>query len=83
MGAKQGEGVGGWCRTYLVIGEGDEGKRPEGFGDEHVGDLAVLHEELPQLVSGHVLSAAAHKDFAAALGLVGTHLWTKTNTPTS
>ncbi|KAJ3583574.1 hypothetical protein NHX12_016836 [Muraenolepis orangiensis] len=59
---------------HLVIGKGDEGECSEGFGNKDVCDLAVLHEELPQLVSGHVFSTAAHKDLAAAHGLIRTGL---------
>jgi len=60
--------------THLVIGKCDEGKCSEGFRNEDVGDLAVLHEELPELVSGHVFCTAADKDLTAAHGLVRTGL---------
>lgn len=58
----------------LVISECDEGERSERFGNEHVRDLAVLHEELSEVVNTQVLCAAAHKDFSAAHGLIRTSL---------
>lgn len=59
------------AHTHLVISEGDEGESPEGLRDEDVGDLPVLHEELPEVVGGHVLSAAADKHLPAPHRLVG------------
>lgn len=51
--------------TNLVICKGDESERSEGFRNENICNLPILHEELTELISGYVLCATAHKHFPA------------------
>lgn len=60
--------------TYLVICKGDERKRSEGFGNEDVCDLPILHEELTKLIGRHVLSATPYKHLPAPHRLIRTLL---------
>ena len=57
-------------RSYLSnlwIEEGDESKRPERLWNEDIGDLAEGRKILAEVVSGHLLRAAAHKHLAGHL----------------
>lgn len=64
-----------WCgKSYLIISKCDKCKGSERFGDEDISDFTILHEVLPQVISRHVLCAAADKDFTASHGLIRTNL---------
>lgn len=60
--------------TYLVISKGNKSESTERLGDEDIRDLAILHEELAQIIRSHVLSATANKHLPAPHWLIGTLL---------
>lgn len=60
--------------AYLVIGKSNKSKGSKRLGDEDICDLAILHEELPQIISSHIFSAAPHKHLPAPHGLIKTLL---------
>lgn len=60
--------------AYLVISKRNKSKRSEGLGDEDISDLAVLHEELTQIIRGQVLRATANKHLPAPHWLIRTLL---------
>lgn len=62
-------------KTYLVIGKSNKSESSERLGDEDIRDLAILHEELAQIIRSNVLSATANKHLPAPHWLVRTLLF--------
>lgn len=61
-------------KTYLVIGKSNKCKSSERLGNEDIRDLAILHEELAQIIRSNVLSATANKHLPAPHWLIRTLL---------
>lgn len=59
---------------YLIIPKSDKSKSTEWLWNEDICDFSILHEELSQVICGHIFSATAHKHFPAPQGLIQTLL---------
>lgn len=59
---------------YLIVPKSDKSKSTERLWNEDVCDFSILHEELPQVICGHVFGATAHKHFPAPQRLIQTLL---------
>lgn len=64
--------------TYLIISKGNKSKCSERLGDEDICDLAILHEELAQIIRSHVLGATTHKHLPTPHWLIRTLLLDRT-----